>query len=129
MKKLLIGLLILGVLSSIPVPLLTNPITAGPRYYFFPFVVLGWVLLMIAVTSELHWARIAATVVILMSLLILPQDFSRHEDRVSWSDQLERCQTAKGTFSVPVQFDGVTADMWQGYLMITRQTCRRLGYR
>ena len=85
---LVLGLLVVGVLSSIPAPLLDDPIAAGPRYYFLPYVVLGWVLLLIAVTSEVQWARVAATVLIVMSLLALSLNFSRHDDRVSWSQQL-----------------------------------------
>jgi hypothetical protein len=126
---LVLGLLVVGVLSSIPAPLLADPIAAGPRYYFLPYVVLGWVLLMIAVTSELHWARVAATVVIVMSLLTLSQNFSRHDDSVSWSQQLARCQNATTTFTVPVQFNGSRSDLWRGLLLITPQTCRDLGYR
>jgi hypothetical protein len=125
---LVLGLLVVGVLSSIPGPLLSDPSLAGPRYYFLPYVVLAWVLLMIAVTSELRWARVAATVTIVMSLLMLSQTFSRHDDLVNWSRQLARCQTTTKTFTVPVQFDGSRADLWRGLLIITPQTCRNLGY-
>jgi hypothetical protein len=125
---LVAGLLVVGVLSSVSAPLASDPILAGPRYYFLPYVVLGWVLLMIGVTSELRWARVAATGLIVMSLFTLSQDFSRHEDRVSWSDQLARCRTATGPFPVPVQFNGVASEMWLGRLIIMPQTCRRLGY-
>ena len=58
----------------------------------------------------------------------LSQDFSRHDDSVSWSDQLARCRTASEPFPVPVHNNGVRADMWQRVLFITPQTCRRLGY-
>jgi hypothetical protein len=122
------GLVVLGVLSSVSAPLVSDPILAGPRYYFLPYVALAWVLLMIAVTSELPWARVAATGLIAMSLLSLPQAFSRHEDRVSWSSQLARCQTAGGPFPVPVHYTGVLSEMWNGLLVITPQTCHRLGY-
>jgi hypothetical protein len=125
---LVAGLLVVGVLSSASAPLASDPIAAGPRYYFLPYVVLGWVLLLIAVTSELAWARVAATGLIVMSLLTLSQDFSRHEDSVSWSDQLARCRTATEPFPVPVHFNGVASEMWLRVLFITPQTCRRLGY-
>jgi hypothetical protein len=124
---ILLGLLVVGVLSSIPAPLLADPLVAGPRYYFLPYVVLGWVLLLIAVKAEIQWTRIAATVLILMSLLTLSQNFSRHDDRVSWSYQLSRCNHATKSFTVPVQYDGNRADLWKGLLVITPQTCRDLG--
>lgn len=124
---LLLGLLVVGILSSIPAPLLADPIVAGPRYYFLPYVVLGWVLLLIVAMSELRWARIAATVLIAISLLTLSQNFSRHDDRVSWSYQLSRCDHTNKSFTVPVQYDGTRADLWRGLLVITPQTCRSLG--
>jgi hypothetical protein len=66
--------------------------------------------------------------VILMSLLTLSMNFSRHDDSVSWSNQLARCQHTTKSFTVPVQFDGTRADLWKGILVITPQTCRSLGY-
>ena len=126
---LVMGLLVLGVLSSVPAPLISLPFAAGPRYYFLPYAVLAWVLLIIAVTSELRWARVGASVLIVMSLLSLPQNFSRHEEFVSWSSQLARCQTDNAPFSVPVQFDGLITDMWHDNLYIQPQTCHLLGYR
>lgn len=129
MVALGLGLLVLGVLSSVPGPLISLPDSAGPRYYFLPYAVLGWVLLMIVVTSEFRWARAGAMVLIAMSLLSLTQNFSRHDEFVSWSAQLARCQTEAAPFDVPVQFDGLIADMWHQNLYIQPQTCQRLGYR
>ncbi len=129
MVGLVIGLLVLSVLSSVPAPLISLPYSAGPRYYFLPYVVLGWVLLSIAFTTELRWARTASWVLIVMSLLSLPQNFSRHQQFVSWSGQLARCQTETAPFSVPVHLDGLIADMWNDNLYIEPQTCKRLGYR
>ena len=125
---LVAGLLVVGVLSSVAAPLLSDPILAGPRYYFLPFVVLSWLLLTIAATSELGWARVAAAGLIIMSLFALSYDFSRHEDPVSWSDQLAKCRTATGPFPVPVHYNGVISEMWPARLMITPETCHRLGY-
>jgi hypothetical protein len=129
LTALVVGLFVVGILSAVPVPLFTNPASAGPRYYFLPFVIFSWALLVIAMTSAVQWARVVAAVMIVASLLALSSDFSRHEDPVSWSAQLARCRTAVGTFSVPVQFTGVASQMWQGLLVITPQTCRRLGYK
>jgi pimeloyl-ACP methyl ester carboxylesterase len=141
---LFVGLLVMGVLTAIPAPLVSDPIHAGTRYYFFPFVVLAWLLLLVAVTprvprSNKHWwemqwrevpvARIVAAGMIALSLLALPRTVTRHDDQVSWPAQLARCETTTGSFSVPVQFNGRLSDMWYGRLEITPGTCQRLGYR
>jgi hypothetical protein len=123
-----VGLIVVGVLSSVPDPLITNPISEGPRYYFLPFVVLSWALLMISVTVEWRWARVAAAALVLVSLLSLSKDFARYDDSANWSAQLARCRTATGPFFVPVQYTGVRSEMWRDALVISPQTCRRLGY-
>jgi len=141
---LFVGLLVMGGLSAIPAPLVSDPIKDGPRYYFFSFVVLAWVLLLVAATPrvprldkkwwemqfwELPLARLAAVGIIALSLFALPRTFTSHDDTVSWPTQLARCQTATGSFSVPVQYNGQLSHMWYGRLTITPGTCHRLGYR
>jgi hypothetical protein len=141
---LFVGLLVMGGLSAIPAPLVSNPVKDGPRYYFFSFVVLAWILLLVAVTPrvprldkewwelklrEMPIARLAAAGIIVVSLFALPRTFTTHDDTVDWQAQLARCQTATGPFSVPVQFNGQLSRLWYGRLTITPGTCHRLGYR
>ena len=83
---------------------------------------------MIALTSELHWARLAAIVVTAMSLLTVSLTFSRHDDRMNWSGDLTRRQNATKSFSVPVQFDDARADLWRGLLDVAPRTCHTPGY-
>ncbi len=141
---LFVGLLVMGGLSAIPAPLRSDPVHDGPRYYFFSFVVLAWVLLLVAATPnvarlgkqwwerqwwELPIARFAAVGIVVLSLFVLPRTFTEHDDTVNWSAQLARCHTATDSFSVPVQYNGQLSRMWNGRLTITPGTCRRLGYR
>lgn len=125
---LAVTLLVVGVISAVPAPLVTNPTGNGPRYYFLPFVVIGWLLFLIAVTSRWRWVRLLAAAAIIVSLVGLNVDFSRHEKAASWSAQLAQCRTAQGPFYVPVQFTGTLSQMWRTALVITPATCRRLGY-
>ncbi len=141
---LFVGLLVMGGLSAIPAPLLSDPIHDGPRYYFFSFVVLAWVLLLVAATPsgarlgkqwwerqwwELPIARFAAVGIVVLSVVVFPRTFSEHDDTVNWPAELERCHTATDSFSVPVQYNGQLSRMWYGRLTITPGTCHRLGYR
>lgn len=125
---LLVGLIIFSGFSSASVPLTTNPLTAGPRYYFLPFVAIGWLLALLVLASRNAWTRFAATALIALSLLLLAQGFSRHDDLVNWTEQLARCRNTTRTFTVPVQQTGSRLTLWKGALLITPDTCRRLGY-
>ena len=122
------ALLVVGLLCAVPAPLQTNPTTNGPRYYFLPFIVLAWVLLILAVSAPWRGLRVAAAVLVALSLFNLSIDFSRHEPAVSWSAELARCRSATKPFYVPVQFTGVLSQMWDRALVVTPATCQRLGY-
>jgi hypothetical protein len=125
---LLLSLGVVTVLSSIPAPLATHPILAGPRYYFLPFVVAAWLLGLIFMSAEMPRARTGAAVLLSLSMITLAQGFSLHHDTIDWSAQLARCRTATAPFAVPVHFTGIRAQMWDNRLVITLETCRRLGY-
>ncbi|HTV10885.1 MAG TPA: hypothetical protein VME20_03410 [Acidimicrobiales bacterium] len=122
------ALLTVGFISAVPAPLSTNPATTGPRYYFLPFALLGWVLLAMLPASPGTWRRLGAGVLIVLSFLCLQPNFSRHEPAVSWGAQLARCKGASTPFYVPVQFTGVPSQMWRTALVITPRTCRSLGF-
>ncbi|HTV11637.1 MAG TPA: hypothetical protein VME20_07220 [Acidimicrobiales bacterium] len=126
---LVVGLVAVGLLSAVPSPLSTDPISAGPRYYFLPFVVLGWVLAMVALASRRRWQRTSVVVLVVLSLVGAGYNYARYEPSVSWQAHLAACQDATGPFHVPVQFTGVVSQMWQDALVVTPATCRRLGYR
>lgn len=117
--------LLVQVASSVPAPLLTHPLLAGPRYYFLPFAVTSWVLLLVVATSAVPRARVAATVVLGLGVLSLSQGFSRGHDPVDWSRQLDRCRTEEAPFFVPVHFTGVEAEMWGEQLVMSPAMCER----
>jgi len=119
------GLGIYGTLSAIPVPLVTQPISAGPRYFFYPFVLTAWLLFLISVTSASYATRVIAITLIGVSTLTLAQGFSRAQVPRNWSEQLSRCKDESEGFSVSVYFDG-SETMWIDRLHITRAVCRRL---
>ncbi|HTW10118.1 MAG TPA: hypothetical protein VME46_21630 [Acidimicrobiales bacterium] len=125
---IVVSLLLVGVISAVPAPLLTEPRINGPRYYFLPFVALGWALVTIAASSRWAWARLGAAALLVVPLAALSLDFARYEPNVSWSAELAHCRGAVRPFYVPVQFTGELSQMWRSALVITPATCRRLGY-
>jgi hypothetical protein len=129
MLLMLIASAVTTLVSAVPAPLIAHPVKAGPRYFFLPFVVLSWLLALVIMGSKASWARLSATILVLLSVASLSQAFSRHSEFVDWSGELSRCQTANGPFFVPVHTTGDRADMWPSSLIVTPATCHRLERR
>lgn len=118
------------VLSAVPAPLITDPGTSGPRYFFLPFVVFGWVLLMLWRHADLARLRTAAALLLAASLLGLATTFSRGAEltaaNLSWEEEVQKCaRSVRDSFEIPIYFDGSTKLFWT--LTISPTECRRLA--
>ena len=119
----------LTLLSAIPAPLISNPVSAGPRYYFLPFIVYAWTLIYVWRTSDLRSLRAACGALLLLSSLNLFVTFSRSSDtrtaRLSWPNELQKCaQSVDPIFHVPIYFAGSSTTFWSP-LDLTPAQCRR----
>lgn len=117
-------------LSSVPVPLVTDPAGGGPRYYFLPFVTFAWVLLALWRHADVDRLRTAAGVLLCISFLGLATTFSRGTEattaRLSWEDEVRKCAASTAPIhQIPVYFDGSTKLFWT--LDLSPAECRRLA--
>jgi hypothetical protein len=124
---LTLGALAYMVLSAIPAPLVSDPVAAGPRYFFLPFVAFGWVLIQALRVPRL---RTAAGIVLCAALLGLSATFSRAPatttEHISWPAVIAQCGESRArTVAIPIYFDGSPANLWT--LTMTPAQCRRLG--
>lgn len=128
------GILTSG-LSAAPVPLITHPVLAGPRYYFLPFAMLGLLLIMLVgqTFTAASWDRLgvvtgmAACVMLTLGLSRLPEAgvLVRHSEHMDWQATTERCaDSSRDHVRVPIQFDGVLAHAW--HVRLPSESCRVL---
>jgi len=121
--------LMFTLLSAVPVPLLTNPATAaGPRYYFLPFVLYGWVHVYCWRKSDIKHLRMACATLFFLSFANLSATFSRTQDtrtaNLSWENELRKCaQSVDRTVQVPIYYVGSLV-MWPP-LDLTPAQCHR----
>jgi hypothetical protein len=106
-----LGALVFTAVSSLPVPLVSDPVGVGPRYYFLPFVAFGWTLLVIVRKAPLPALAIASGVLLLMSFLNLATTFARSPQmtaaKLSWRTELVKCAASKApVVHVTIYFDG-----------------------
>lgn len=117
------------VLSAVPAPLISDPVDAGPRYFFLPFIAFAWTLLLLVRHSPLRPLVLASAVLLCVSLLNLATTFSRSPEsttaRLSWEAELRKCARSSAPLvPVPVYFDGSATALWR--LDLTPTQCRDL---
>jgi hypothetical protein len=122
--------LIVAAISAIPVPLVTDPVAAGPRYYFLPFVLLAWTLIWVAGRwlGDVRRYGTVAVILLVSASLGLATTFSRQPSTtvadLSWQRELERCaEVTTEEAGVPIYYDGSTT-YWS--LTMTPGTCSRV---
>ena len=106
-----LGALAFTVITALPVPLESDPVTNGPRYYFLPFLTFGWVLLLILRDAPVRRLVLAAAVLLGVSFLNLATTFSRQPQQtrahLSWKHELEACgHQPAGLVQLPIYLDG-----------------------
>jgi hypothetical protein len=123
-----LGALTFTVITALPSPLVSDPVSTGPRYYFLPFVAFGWVLILILKDAPLRGLAVAAAVLLGLSFFNLATTFSRSKQttvaHLSWRTELDKCGRSKaGIVPVPIYFDG-SYNFWS--IDFTPARCRQL---
>ena len=122
---LYMALVMFVIFAAVPAPLLSNPQSAGPRYYFLPFVGIFWCLIQIIGRGYKPHIRLAWPLLIAGSLG-LPATFSRTAEttvaKLSWRAEIQKCERAAAPINVPIYFDGSNT-FWA--LTMTPAECRR----
>ena len=107
---LLLGSIALSI-SRVPVTVI-HPVLAGPRYFFFPYILLAWVLLQAACrTDGPGWARGAARAVLVLAALNSLPHFCRTHDDLDWRGHLAS-SVHFDRYDMPVEFDGAACRRW-----------------
>lgn len=84
-----------------------HPLYAGPRYFFYPFILISWLLLQFACDrGQPNWLRGAAGALLVTSVVNALPHFCRFHEDLGW-----RAHVASSVhfdaYAMPVQFDGV----------------------
>ena len=104
-------------------PAILHPMMAGPRYYFFPFILMSWTLIYIASATAL-W-RVKLGVVVIFGLTLnnaLPAWSHRHGD-LAWTTHVVSCSHFS-EYTIPVHFSGEEQLAWE--MRMDGDTCSDL---
>lgn len=115
-------------LSAARVPIsILNPVLAGPRYFFYPFVFEAWLLLQIVFLARTPAVRSLAAFILLLATLNAVPVLSRSHDDLHWLANVASCKQIgdNETYDIPIESNGHATAAWS--LKLTGAQCRSLG--
>ena len=100
-----------------------HPTLAGPRYFFFPFILISWLLVQTLTLRGHRLLQWSAAGLLTASLVNAAPAWSRTHDDLAWSGHAAAC-TGFSEYVIPIQFDGHAALAWE--LSLTGAQCHAL---
>ena len=107
-------------------PAIIDPRLAGPRYFFFPFVLTFWILIQYFHTVPSSWLRGLIGIVAVIAIVNARPALSRQHDDLRWADHVRSCRFFP-IYTIPVQSDGNRSSAWS--LRLPGETCTKLSKR
>jgi hypothetical protein len=105
----------------VPVEVL-HPFRAGPRYFFYPYVLLGWSVIWLAAETR-GKVRAAMGALLFLSIALALPGMARKHDAFDWRAELEACARSD-RYALPLHFTGDKALAWR--LELTGPQCASL---
>lgn len=96
--------------------------TSGPRYFFYPFILLSWWLLQIALTTTHRWMQGYAWAILILAAINVWPVLNRKHDELNWKGHVHSCQFFQN-YILPVQVDGRSAFAWG--VSVSRNQCKK----
>ena len=99
------------------------PFGSGPRYFFYPFILLSWIIIWLASVSPRPVQAVLAAALSLTVVLAGPR-LSRRHDPLDWKHEVLACAQTDGDHELPIHYIGSATEMW--HVKLTGAQCRRL---
>jgi hypothetical protein len=105
-----------------------HPFVAGPRYYFYSFILLSWIGIWIAAVSSV---RVRTLFVLVYAFALVSAWFgpgvdrgmARRHDFIDWRAHILACGNSE-KHQIPIHYVGFANDVWT--ITLTGEQCRRL---
>lgn len=104
-------------------PAIIHPQLAGPRYFFFPFVLTFWILIQYFHATHSNWLRGIIGIVTVTAVINAAPAWSRQHDDLQWKNHVLSCQLFP-QYTIPIQFDGNRISTWS--LNLSGKNCAEL---
>ena len=101
---------------------LLDPFNTAPRYFFYPFILLSWIVIWLASVSPRPVQTVLAAACAL-TLALAGARLSRRHDSVDWKAHVLACARSDN-YEIPIHYMGSAGDMWR--VKLTGAQCRSL---
>jgi hypothetical protein len=118
---LALGVAIITSISRVGVESI-HPIYGGPRYFFFPYILLSWVLVQIA-SLDRAALRLSACMLMAMAVRNTLDGGRRTHQALDWRGEIAQCLSAPST-QLRIHFAGDANVVWR--VSMTREECAAL---
>lgn len=102
-----------------------HPILAGPRYFFFPFIILSWLLLQFMFIGERLWIKATAGSLLLLGVVNAMPALDRKHDYLNWLSHVESCPQFE-EYHIPIHYSGDSDRALTWSLPLTGKVCADL---
>ena len=101
-----------------------GPMGGGPRYFFYPYLLLGWLTLQFVFIDENRYFRLAGLLVLILSVAnALPCLPRGRIDRLPWRNHLLSCQHFPN-YTIPIHFAGKAHFTWN--IGMSGENCQQI---
>jgi len=100
-----------------------DPFNGGPRYFFYPYIFLAWILIHL-ISESRALARAMITVLLLVPITQTVQYGTRTHATLDWRQQLQECTSGRSSAGPFVHWTGRLENLWNAPL--TAEQCRQL---
>ncbi len=121
LNYLLVGTIVLSVIRVDPE--IMHPVLAGPRYFFFPFILLFWILIQFLHKKNTTILRGFVSLLICLVIINSIPAWSRNHDELNWIDHVISCSLFS-EYNIPVHYDGHKSSAW--LLKLNGKVCDKL---
>lgn len=119
---LLIGAIFVMVLRVDPIYI---GLRGGPRYFFFPFILIFWILIQFFHSGFPKWVKAFILVILVIALINAAPVWSRTHDDLNWEEHVINCGCGSDEYySIPIHFDGNQHTAWS--INMSHKTCSHL---
>lgn len=101
-----------------------DPHNAGPRYFFYPFVIFSWTLIWLySVSRDNQVVKYIFWLLFACILLNSTTKFYRLSESPNWQNEVEYCLNNKA-YHFPINLDGQMQNLW--HVELTKYQCEKL---
>ena len=119
----LYAVVIFSTVKRVPIELI-DPHTAGPRYFFYPFVLFSWALIWLySVSKDSRAARYIFWFLCSCALLNSTTKFYRLSESPNWLTEIAYCINSS-VYHFPINLDGQMHNLWR--LQLSKDQCAYL---